>query len=275
MSTGEVFIHPTSTVHSQAQLEEGVWIGPDCFIGEKVTIHRNARFDGHVHVDGHTEIGEDCRFSPYSVIGTEPQDVGYRGQETLVKIGSRNVFREFITVHRGTEKGGGETTIGDDNYFMAYSHIAHDCRVGDGTIFINAATLGGHVSVDDFATISGFSAVHQFCRVGKYAYVGGFTVITQDVLPFSRVAGMRPVLIYGLNGLGLRRRGFSRERLRALKEMFKIIFYSDLNTTQAVEKITKLFPPHEDREEIISFIESSKRGIIKKASAQWENESEF
>ncbi len=275
MSPGDVFIHPTSTVHPQAQLDRGIWIGPNCFVGEKVTIHRNTRLDAHLYIDGHTEIGEDCRFSPYSVIGTEPQDVGYRGEETLVRIGNRNVFREFITVHRGTEKGGGETTIGDDNYFMAYSHIAHDCRVGNGTIFINAATLGGHVDVDDFATISAFSAVHQFCRVGKCAYVGGFTVVTQDVLPFCRVAGMRPILIYGLNAIGLRRRGFSRERLGALKEMFKIIFYSNLNTTQAVEKISELFPPHEDRDEIISFVQSSKRGIIKKASPQWENESEF
>ncbi len=275
MNTGEVFIHPTSTVHPRAQLDHGVWIGPGCFIGEKVTIHRKTRLDAHVYIDGHTEIGEDCHFSPYSVIGTEPQDVGYRGEETLVKIGRRNVFREFITVHRGTEKGGRETVIGDDNYFMAYSHIAHDCRVGNGTIFINAATLGGHVSIDDFATISAFSAVHQFCRVGKYAYVGGFTVVTQDVLPFCRVAGMRPVLIYGLNAIGLRRRGFNRERLGALKEMFRILFYLDLNTTQAAEKITKLFPPHEDRDEILSFIQSSQRGIIKKASPQWENESEF
>ncbi len=275
MSKGEVFIHPTSTVHPQAQLDQGVWIGPNCFIGQKVTIHRNTRLDANLYIDGRTEIGEGCRFSPYSVIGTEPQDVGYRGEDTLVKIGSRNVFREFITIHRGTEKGGGETTIGDDNYFMAYSHIAHDCRVGHGTVFTNAATLGGHVSVDDFATISAFSAVHQFCRVGKYAYVGGFTVLTQDVLPFCRVAGMRPVLIYGLNAIGLRRRGFTRERLTVLREIFKIIFYSDLNTTQAVEKISELFPSHEDRDEILSFIRSSKRGIIKKASPQWENESEF
>lgn len=275
MRSGEVFIHPTAIVHPDCQLDGGVWIGPHCYVGEKVTIHRNTRLDAHLYVEGKTEIGPDCRFSPYSVIGSPPQDVGYQDEDTAVRIGSRNIFREFITIHRGTAKGGGETVIGDDNYFMAYSHIAHDCRVGNGTVFTNAATLAGHVHVDDYATISAFSAVHQFCRVGKHAYIGGFTVVTQDVLPFCRVAGMRPVLIYGLNAVGLRRRGFSRERLQALKEMFKIIFYSNLNTSQAVEKIKTLFPPSPDREEILAFIESSKRGIIKKTATPWENESEL
>ena len=275
MSRDEVIIHPTSTVHPQAQLEAGVFVGPHCFIGEKVTIHKNTRLSSNIHIDGRVEIGEDCQFSPFSVIGTEPQDLGYRQEETVVKIGDRNIFREFITVHRGTEKGGGETLIGRDNYFMAYSHIAHDCRIGSGTIFTNAATLGGHVSVDDFATVGAFSGVHQFCRVGKYAFIGGFTVVTQDVLPFCRVAGMRPVLFYGLNTIGLRRKGFSRERLNALKEIFKIVFHSDLNTTQAIKKMETLMPPDEDREEIIKFIRTSKRGIIKKAAPQWEDESEL
>ena len=275
MRRNEVIIHPTSNVHPKARLEAGVFVGPQCFIGEKVTIHKNTRLSANIYIDGCVEIGEDCQFSPFSVIGTEPQDVGYRQEETWVKIGDRNIFREFITVHRGTEKGGGETLIGCDNYFMAYSHIAHDCRIGNGTILTNAATLGGHVSVDDFATVSAFSAVHQFCRIGKHAFVGGFTVVIQDVLPFCRVAGMRPVLFYGLNTIGLRRRGFSRERISALKEIFKIIFYSDLNTTQAIEKIRTIVPPHEDNEEIIKFIQTSRRGIIKKASPQWEDESEL
>jgi UDP-N-acetylglucosamine acyltransferase len=274
MSRNEVIIHPTSTVHAKAQLEAGIFVGPQCVIGEKVTIHKNTRLSSNVHIDGRVEIGEGCQFSPYSVIGTGPQDVGYRQEETCVRIGDRNIFREFITIHRGTEKGGGETVIGHDNYFMAYAHVGHDCRVGNGTILTNAATLGGHVSVDDFAYLSAFCGVHQFCRIGKYAFVGGFTVVTQDVLPFCRVAGMRPVLFYGLNSIGLRRKGFSRERISALKEIFKLIFYSDLNTTQALEKITTLLPPHEDREEIVRFIQSAKRGIIKKAAPQWEDESE-
>lgn len=275
MGRDEVFIHQTSSVHPKARLDENVWIGPYCVIGEKAVIHKGSRLAAHITVDGVTEIGEDCQFSPYSVIGSEPQDVGYQREETLVKIGDRNIFREFITVHRGTAKGGGETVIGSDNYFMAYSHIAHDCRVGNNTVLINAATLGGHARVDDYVTISAFSSVHQFCRLGRYAYIGGFSVITQDVLPFSRVAGMRPVLIYGLNTIGLRRRGFSRERLSTLKEIFKFIFYSNLNTTQAVEKIRALIPPNEDREEIIHFIQSSQRGITKKASARWEEDSEL
>jgi UDP-N-acetylglucosamine acyltransferase len=159
---------------------------------------------------------------------------------------------------------------------MAYSHVAHDCCVGKGTVFINAATIGGHVLVDDYAVISAFTSVHQFCRIGKYAYIGGFSVITQDVLPFCRVAGMRPVLFYGLNSVGLRRRGFSRERLSVLKEIYKLIFHSDLNTSQAVEKIKTVFPPDEDREEILRFIQASTRGIIKKKPRElWESESEL
>ncbi len=276
MSRGEVFIHPTSTVHPQARLEAGVWIGPRCHVGEKVAVGRNTRLEESVYLDGWTEIGADCRFSAFSVIGSAPQDVGYKNEETRVVIGDRNIFREFITVHRGTVKGGGLTSIGNDNYFMAYSHIAHDCRVGNGVVLINAATLGGHVAVADFATVSAFSSVHQFCRIGKYAYIGGYSVITQDVLPFCRVAGMRPVLFYGLNAIGLRRHGFSRERLDALKGIFKILFYSDLNTTQAVEKIKTLFPPTEDREEIIDFIQDSSRGIIKKTPrGSWDSESEL
>ena len=274
MSKNEVFIHTSATVHPKARLESGVWIGPCSVIGEKVTIHKNTRIDAHVCVDGLTEVGEGCRFSPFSSIGTEPQDIGYRGKETVVKIGDRNVFREFVTVNRGTVKGGGQTVIGNDNYFMAYSHVGHDCFVGNETIFINAATLAGHVTIDDFVTVGAFSAVHQFCRVGKYAFIGGFTVITQDVLPFCRVAGARPPHIYGLNSIGLRRKGFSRERLKTLKEIFKIFFYSELNTAQALKKIEKEVSPGEDRDEIINFIRNSQRGIVKKTSEQWETQSE-
>lgn len=270
MSESEVFVHPTATVHPKAQLDRGVSIGPYSYIGEKVKIHKNTRIELNVFIKGRTEIGQDCLFSPYSSIGTEPQDVTYQEEDTIVKIGDKNIFREFITVNRGTVKGGGQTIIGDKNYFMAYSHIAHDCIVGNETIFINGATLGGHVVVDDYATISAFSGVHQFCRIGKYAFVGGFSVITQDVLPFCRVAGSRPALLYGINVVLLRRKGFSRERIKDIKEMFKIFFYADLNTTQAIEKIKENFAPGEDRDEIIHFVQSSKRGIIKKSSEKWE-----
>lgn len=274
MPSNEVFIHPTAAVHPGARLDYGVSVGPSCFLGGNVTIHKNTKLAGHVHIDGRTEIGEACSFSPFSTIGSEPQDVGYRGEATRVQIGDRNVFREGITIHRGTVKGGGVTLIGHDNYFMVYSHFGHDCRVGSGTVFINNATLGGHVIVEDFATVGAFCGVHQFCRIGKYAFLGGFTVITQDVLPFCRVAGMRPVLFYGMNAIGLRRRSFSRERIQVIKDMFGIIFHSGLNTTQAVEKILEESPAGEDRDEIINFIRGSKRGIIRKVSEQWEDESE-
>ena len=273
MRPSEVFVHPTSIVPPQAQLGEGVWVGPHCVIGEKVIIHRNTRLEGNIQILGTTEIGESCLFSPFSAIGGEPQDVGYRQEATGVRIGDRNIFREFITIHRGTVKGGGETVIGNGGYFMAYSHIAHDCRVGNNVVFTNAATLGGHVSIDDFATISAFSAVHQFCRVGKFSYVGGFTVVTHDVVPFAKVAGMRPVLFYGLNAIGLRRQGFTRERIQAIKDIFKLLFYSDLNTSQAIEQIQAQIPAGEDRDEVIRFIQSSKRGIIKKPSGTWDEES--
>jgi len=274
MSPSEVFVHPTSVVSPKAQLGEGVWVGPHCVIGDKVEIGGNTRLEGNIQILGSTEIGESCLFSPFSVIGGEPQDVGYRQEDTRVRIGGRNTFREFITIHRGTVKGGGETVVGSGGYFMAYSHIAHDCRVGNEVVFTNAATLGGHVSVDDFVTISAFSSVHQFCRIGKYAYIGGFTVVTQDVVPFAKVAGMRPVLFYGPNAIGLRRRGFSRERIQVVKDIFKLLFYSELNTSQAVERIQAQIPAGEDRDEVIRFIESSKRGIVKKPSGPWDEESE-
>jgi len=274
MSRSEIVVHPTATVHPRAQIEAGVSIGPYSVIDEGVSIGKNTRIQAHVFITGKTEIGKECSFSPFSSIGTEPQDVTYKGEKTRIKIGDRNIFREFITVNRGTAKGRGETVVGDRNYFMAYSHIAHDCVVGNETIFINGATLGGHVVIEDFVTISAFSGIHQFCAIGKYAYIGGYSVITQDILPFSLVAGSRPPILYGLNAVGLRRRGFSRERMKELRAMYKIIFHSDLNTDQAVEKIQKDFSPGEDRDEIIRFIQSSKRGILKKTAEKWDIDSE-
>jgi UDP-N-acetylglucosamine acyltransferase len=274
MSPDEVFVHPSAVVHPKARLSGGVRIGPYCVIGENVAIGRNTRLDSHVSITGWTEIGENCRFSPFTSIGTEPQDVGYKGEETTVKIGNDNIFKEYITVHRGTIKGRAQTTIGDRNYFMALAHVAHDCLIGNDIVFTHAGTLGGHVTIGDFATVGGYSAVHQFCRVGRYAFMGGYTVVTHDVPPFCRVAGMRPVLIYGLNNVGLRRRGFTRERIDGLKKMVRILFYSDLNTTQALERILSDCPASEDRDELANFIKSSKRGIIKKTGEQWETDSE-
>jgi|Deesub1362B_J571_1020462.scaffolds.fasta_scaffold00693_6 UDP-N-acetylglucosamine acyltransferase len=272
MRKNEVFIDERAFVHPDAELDNEVEIGPFCVIDKNVRIGKGTKIRANVHVTGKTEIGENCYFSPFSSIGTEPQDLTYKGEETLVKIGDNNIFREFITVHRGTIKGGGITQIGNNNYFMAYTHIAHDCKVGNETIFVNGATLGGHVIVDDYAIIGAFSGVHQHCRIGKYAFIGGYSIITQDVLPFSRVAGGRPALIFGVNVIGLRRRGFSNEKIKILKEIFKIIFWSDMNTSQALEKIQKEFKLSPEIEEIINFIKSSKRGIIKKRAEAWDVE---
>jgi UDP-N-acetylglucosamine acyltransferase len=274
MAGSDVAVHPTAFVHPKAMLDSGVWVGPGCVIGENVVVHKNTRFDSHVAVVGWAEIGPDCHFFSFTSIGTEPQDVDYKGDETRVRIGARNIFREFVSVNRGTVKGGGLTQIGDDNYIMAYCHIAHDCRVGNQTTMINGATLGGHVTVEDHVMISAFSAFHQFSRVGRFAFVGGYSVITQDVLPFSKVAGQRPVHIFGLNTIGLRRKGFTKERIAALKGMFKIFFFSDLNTAQAIERIQAEYPAGEDRDEIVRFVQTTKRGIIKKAAEAWDLESE-
>jgi UDP-N-acetylglucosamine acyltransferase len=270
MSDREVSVHSTASVHPRARLDSGVSIGPYAVIGEDITILQDTIIDAHVCLSGKTEIGKRCRFSPFSSIGGEPQDISYKGEETSVKIGNDNIFREFLTVHRGTANGRGATLIGDSNYFMAYSHVAHDCYVGSHIVFLHGATIGGHVAVDDFSTVGAMSGVHQFCRIGKYAFIGGNTVITQDVLPFCRVAGARPTLLYGLNAIGLRRQKFSGERIKALKDMFKIIFYSDLNTIQALERIEKEFPPGEDKNEILRFIRDSRRGIVKKPSDKWD-----
>ena len=273
MAGPEVVIHPTATVHPQAQLEEGVQIGPYCHIGPQVILRRNVRLEGHIVIQGRTEVGPDCRFSPHSVIGTEPQDIAYKGEETRVEIGSGNIFREFVTIHRGTAGGEGVTRLGDRNYLMAFAHVGHDSQIGNETILTHGATLGGHCVVEDFANIGGLSGVHQFCRIGRYAFVGGYSVLTQDVVPFARVAGSRPPRFFGLNLVGLRRRGFAKERLRDLKEIFKIIFYSDLNTGQAVERIRAEFPSNDDGQELLRFIGSSKRGFVKKVSDQWDLES--
>ncbi len=274
MSGLEPFVHPTAVVHPRAQLDSGVWIGPYCQVGEKVVLGRNTRLEANVFITGLTTIGPNCHFSPFSVIGTEPQDVSYSGEETRLEIGGRNVFREFMTVHRGSPKGGGLTEIGQGNYFMAYCHVAHDCRVGDEAVFINGATLGGHVTVGDYVMISGLSAVHQFCRIGRYAFLGGYSVATQDVVPFSKMVGSRPLRLLGLNIVGLRRRGFSKERIQGLKDMFKLLFYSELNTSQALERIEAEVAAGPDREELLSFVRTSKRGIARKLADQWDAESE-
>ncbi|MBN1223650.1 MAG: acyl-ACP--UDP-N-acetylglucosamine O-acyltransferase [Candidatus Aminicenantes bacterium] len=274
MRKDETFIHPSAIVHPHAHLNSGVYVGPFSIIGEGVTVGKDTRFDAHAYVEGPAEIGSNCHFFPYSMIGTQPQDVGYKEEKTSLTIGDRNIFREFVTLHRGTEKGGGKTLVGNDNYFMAYVHVAHDCRVGNDTVFCNAASLAGHVVIGDCTYIGPFSGIHQFCSVGIHAFIGGYSVCTQDVLPYCRVAGDRPTLLYGMNSVGLRRRGFSKERIKEVKGMLKILLYSDLNTSQALSELKKKYPPGKDRDELISFIASSKRGFVKKAMEKWGSGSE-
>lgn len=273
MDGPDVVIHASATVDPGARLGRGVVVGPYSYVGPGVTLGANVRLEAHVVVDGLTDVGPDCRFSSNSVIGSEPQDIAYAGEPTRVEIGAGNVFREFVTVHRGTVKGGGVTRIGDNGYFMALAHVGHDCQVGRQVILTQGATLGGHVAVGDFANISAFTGVHQFCRIGRYAFIGGYSVITQDVAPFSKVAGARPPRYFGLNLVGLRRAGFAQERLKALKQIVKILFYSDLNTSLALERITREFPSNEDARELVEFISAGKRGFVKKVSDQWDLES--
>jgi len=274
MNEKDITIHPTAEIADGAQIESGVSVGQYSIIGPQVSIRKETQIDSHVYIEGKTVVGKNCHIFSFCTVGTEPQDVDYKGEETQLQIGDNNTIREFVSIHRGTKKGGGITTIGDGNYIMAYSHIAHDCHVGDKTVFINAASLSGHVTVHDHATVGGFTGVHQFCRIGKHAFVGGYSAITQDVLPFSRVAGNRPLLLYGLNAIGLRRAGFSRERINEIKQIFNIFFYSNLNTADAVKQIKKDIPSGEDRDEILKFIQLSSRGIVKKPSEQWERRSD-
>ncbi|MDD8026494.1 MAG: acyl-ACP--UDP-N-acetylglucosamine O-acyltransferase [Acidobacteriota bacterium] len=274
MASDKAVIHPAAVVDPAARIGEGVFIGPFCVIGPHAAIGPRTRLESHVVVEGWTTIGADNSIGMFSVLGTPPQDVGYKGEETRVVIGDRNVLREYVTVHRATTKEERLTSLGSDNYIMANAHIAHDCRVGNRVILINGATLGGHVHVGDEAMISAFTGIHQFSRIGRYAFIGGYSVITQDVLPFSRVVGQRPARVFGMNIVGLRRKGFGRERIAAIKEMFHLLFYSGLNTAQAVEAIRTSVEPGPDREEILGFTAASKRGLIKKTAESWENESD-
>ena len=229
-------IDPHAIVHPGAEIGEGTSIGPYATIGPDVRIGRNCRIGASAVIDGKTELGDGTHVFPFASIGMMPQDLKYRGEPTRLKIGKNNVFREFVTIHRGTEMGGGLTSIGDHNLFMAYAHVAHDCRIGNYTIFGNAATLGGHVWVENFATISAFSGVHQFCRVGEHAFIGGYSVVTKDALPYAKTVGNR-ARIYGLNTIGLIRRGFSEDTLSKLKRAYRYLLVSRLNTSRALREI--------------------------------------
>jgi len=265
LGVGRVGTHVdrAAIVHGAAQIGNGTAIGPYAFIGPHVRIGSNCRIGANAVVDGWTEIGDETEIYPFASIGLPPQDLKFRGEETRLVIGRRNIFREFVTINRGTRGGGGVTRIGDRNVFMAYVHVAHDCHIGSDTIFANMATLGGHVTVEDYANISAGSGVHQFCRVGCHAFIGGYSVITKDALPYARTVGSRPARIYGLNIIGLMRRRVAPDVIEKLKRAFRYLLRSKLNTTSAVQRI------QQDRslacaevQHVIDFIRTSERGVI-------------
>jgi UDP-N-acetylglucosamine acyltransferase len=256
-------IDPTSIISPDAILGEDVTIGPFCLIGTNVIIGEGTTIGPYTRIEGPVRIGARNRLCGQSSIGTEPQDLKFRGEKTELVIGDDNVFREFVTVNRGTQGGGGITTFGSGNFMMAYSHVAHDCHVGSGVIFANGATLAGHVDVGDFATIGAFSAVHQFCRVGEHAFIGGFTVVTQDALPFVKTVGSRPAKTYGVNTIGLERRGFSKESIEAVQRSYRILLRSKLKLDEAVTRIESDLARFAEARYFADFVRSAKRGIIR------------
>jgi UDP-N-acetylglucosamine acyltransferase len=255
-------IHPSALISPDADLADGVHVGPFCRIGRGVRIDTGCHFDSHVVVEGPTEIGARNRFYPFSTIGLEPQDLKFEGEDTFLTIGSDNIFREYVNIHRGTAGGGGETRIGNRNFLMVYAHIAHDCVVGNDIIMANAATLAGHVTIEDHATIGAFSGVHQFCRVGFHGYVGGYSVVTKDVLPFSKTVSARDTRAFGVNTIGLERKGFSSDQIAAIKKTFRLLLQSKLNTSQALDAIRREVDAPE-AQIVVDFIEKSDRGIYK------------
>jgi UDP-N-acetylglucosamine acyltransferase len=256
-------IHPSSVIAASANLAPGVRVGPFAVIGEEVALGEDCEVHAHAVVSGPSRFGTANVFYPFCVIGGDPQDYTFAGERTELIAGDKNIFREYVTVSRGTNKGGGITRIGDENFFLAYSHIGHDCQIGSNNLFVNAATLAGHVTVEDFATIGALSPVHQFCRVGRYAYVGASTVITQDVPPFSRIVTERETKSFGANSIGLERRGFSVERIKTLQRAFRTLLRSKLNTTQALDTLRRDFADSDDVRELVKFIAAAERGIVK------------
>jgi UDP-N-acetylglucosamine acyltransferase len=263
----EPSIDPSAHVSPTARIGEGTTVGPNCVIGPDVTIGRRCVIGASAIVDGWTEIADDTQIYPMASIGLAPQDLKYKGERTRLRIGSRNIFREFVTINRGTAGGGGETTIGDDNLFMAYVHVAHDCHVGNHTIFGPHATLGGHVGVEDYANISAGSAVHQFCRVGRHGFIGGYSVVTKDALPFAKTIGSRPARSFGVNTIGLSRRGFPADTIEQLRRAYRYLL--QLNTTRALVEIeTDATLTSPDVRYLVNFIRTSQRGVILRRPAR-------
>ena len=255
-------IHATAVISSGAQIGLDCVIGPYAVIGEEVILGNRVRIDGHCVIDGRTRVGDESHFFPFVSIGLPPQDLKFAGEQSETEIGSRTRIREFVTVHRGTTGGGGITRIGDDCFLMAQAHVAHDCLIGNNVIMANAATLAGHVIVEDRANIGAYSGVHQFCRVGREAYIGGYSVVVKDALPFALTVGNH-AKCYGLNKVGMRRRGYTRETLDALHHAFHLLLSAKLNTSQAIDRIRDEIKDSLEVDELVRFVETSKRGVVK------------
>jgi UDP-N-acetylglucosamine acyltransferase len=256
-------VHPTAIIDARAKVPSSCKIGPYCVIGANVELGENCRLVSHVAIDGPTKIGSDNSFFPFCAIGMDPQDVTYQGEATQLEIGDHNEIRECVTISRGTVKGGGVTRVGSHTLIMAYAHIGHDTVIGDHCMLVNGATLAGHVIVEEWAVVGALCPVHQFVRIGAHSYIGGGTTITQDVLPFSMTSASRDTHAYGMNKVGLERRGFSKERIGKIHHAYKTLLASKLNTSQALEKLKAEKDRGEDVEMLIRFIEGAGRGIIK------------
>jgi len=255
-------IHPTAVVDPAAELAAGVVVGPHAVIGAEVVIGEGTEIGAGAQIEGPTRIGCENRISGHAAIGFAPQDLKHRGERVTLEIGDRNQFREFCTVHRGTAPGGGVTRIGSDCLFMVYSHVAHDCVVGDRVIFANCGTLAGHVEVGDDAVVGAFSAVHQHNRIGRHAYVGGYTRLTTDALPFAKTVGMRPAF-YGLNRIGLRRKGFPAATIAALDAAFRVYLRSHLRSAEALEILEREHAGEPEVRYLIDWIRASRRGVCR------------
>lgn len=256
-------IHSTAIVSGDANIGEDVEVGAYAIIGPGVTIGSGSKVGPHTRIEGPTTLGERNQIYGHASIGSPPQDLKYHGEHTELAIGNDNVIREFVTINRGTAGGGGKTTIQSGNFFMAYSHVAHDCHVGSHTIFANNATLAGHVDIGDHSTIGAFSAVHQFCRVGDHAFIGGFTVVTLDALPYIKTVGDRPAKTYGINTIGLQRKGFSAETIEALDRAYRILVRSKLKLQDALQKIESDLSFFPETRYLVDFIRGSQRGFIR------------
>jgi UDP-N-acetylglucosamine acyltransferase len=256
-------VHPTAIIDPRAKVPASCKIGPYCVIGAEVELGEGCRLASHVAIEGPTKIGSDNAFFSFCAIGMGPQDVTYKGEPTRLEIGNHNEIRESVTINRGTVKGEGLTKVGSHLLIMAYTHIGHDCVIEDHVMLVNGATLGGHVTVEEWAVVGALCPVHQFVRIGAHSYIGGGTTITQDVLPYSMTSAARDTHAYGVNKVGLERRGFSKERIAKIQHAYKILLASKMNTSQALEKLKEESDRGEDVDMLIRFIEASERGVIK------------